>query len=794
MKFYSYDEIKASANCLEVAKAIGLNVDSYGRCAATWRGGSNPQSISINEDGFYDFATEESGSVLDLVAREKFGETTLIQAQQWLGEFLGLTHKQETKPFNEKRRYDRLVHCDGYKETNRYDYIDIEGNVVLQVIRLEHPDKKKEFVQYDPINERWTVKDMAPPLYNLPMIMQSSWAIIVEGEKDANRLIAEGYPATTCAGGSKKWRVDYAEVLRDKHVVIMHDNDDAGRAHAHQVASMIFSAVKEIRIVCPSTKPKGDVSDYLDDGGNIDKLMGLISATLPTTDFGDICRSAQIAKAKDANRHDFRNYYITKTTDEGSKKDKLTKNPRSLADMVKDCHDRFLGFPRRVGASLFDHDKDTGRIEMIHDALELESWMEIKSKRFVDFPRIDSRFTTMPMFFKALYQSTTRYDTISYVPDWPRRDNVYYAHPELPEPHPEHKYFNDLLDHFNPATDVDATLLRAFAAAPLYCPHGIPRPLWVIDSNHGQGTGKTTLAEVIAGLYGTIFTATRKEINYDYERVAKRLVTASGRKAKIMLIDNVTGKFESASFAGLITSSGINATAPYGREEEVRPNDLTYCVTANSATFDTDLISRSFFIHLKRGAMKAEWKSELLQYVTEHRLNILSDIIDILKEGGQFDGAMPQTRFPEFEKNVLQPMCGDIESYQAVLSAMSESQDAANSDIDLAKQIIDELSDGIASQKLEPDNDAVFLQSGAVKEWLRDIIRPSNSIQVVRNLAKAGMIPQLHPELSRFPNNGPHRSHGILWAPEGSKYANFKVYPPSRAIKYRKGNFSLVIL
>ena len=71
---------------------------------------------------------------------------------------------------------------EGYVEKARYNYIDLDGKLQYFVCRLEHPEKKKEFVQGTP--EHWGIKNVKMILYNLAEINRSSWCVIVEGEKD----------------------------------------------------------------------------------------------------------------------------------------------------------------------------------------------------------------------------------------------------------------------------------------------------------------------------------------------------------------------------------------------------------------------------------------------------------------------------------------------------------------------------------------------------------------------------------------------------------------------------------
>lgn len=55
---------------------------------------------------------------------------------------------------------------------------------------------------------------------------------MVEGEKDTDGLIQRGLLATTNPRGARKWNADYSRCLTERDVVILPDNDSAGKAHA----------------------------------------------------------------------------------------------------------------------------------------------------------------------------------------------------------------------------------------------------------------------------------------------------------------------------------------------------------------------------------------------------------------------------------------------------------------------------------------------------------------------------------------------------------------------------------
>ena len=164
-----------------------------------------------------------------------------------------------------------------------YDYLDEDGTLLYQVVR-KFP---KSFLQRRPDGRDgwiWKLGDVRRVLYRLPQLFEAIGLdqpiAIVEGEKDANRLADLGVAATTNAAGAGKWRRGYSECLRAAQVFIMPDNDDAGRDHAHAVATSIHGIAASVRIIeLPGLPPKGDVSDWLDAGGTIDELTRLVRDT-----------------------------------------------------------------------------------------------------------------------------------------------------------------------------------------------------------------------------------------------------------------------------------------------------------------------------------------------------------------------------------------------------------------------------------------------------------------------------------------------------------------------------------
>ena len=165
--------------------------------------------------------------------------------------------------------------------TATYPYRDADGELLYEVVRY----RPKGFAQRRADGAggwTWSLNGVERVLYRLPELIAADperLVLVVEGERDADRLASLGLLATTGAGGAGKWRPEYADALRGRRVAVLPDNDDPGRQHAEQVARSLLGVAAEVRIVAlPDVPMKGDVSDWLDAGGTVDGLKKLVRA------------------------------------------------------------------------------------------------------------------------------------------------------------------------------------------------------------------------------------------------------------------------------------------------------------------------------------------------------------------------------------------------------------------------------------------------------------------------------------------------------------------------------------
>jgi 5S rRNA maturation endonuclease (ribonuclease M5) len=159
-----------------------------------------------------------------------------------------------------------------------YDYLDANGELLYQVVRFD----PKDFRQRRPDGNggwTWSLNGVQRVPYRLPELLtadKQATTYVAEGEKDVDRLRALGLVATTNPQGAGKWRDEFSEHLRSRHIVVVADNDEDGRQHADQVAQSLHGKAASVKVLeLPHLPDKGDVADWLDAGGSAEELVRL---------------------------------------------------------------------------------------------------------------------------------------------------------------------------------------------------------------------------------------------------------------------------------------------------------------------------------------------------------------------------------------------------------------------------------------------------------------------------------------------------------------------------------------
>ena len=238
-------------------------------------------SINVSKAVWKCHAGCGDGGLLDF--EEEFSVCNREQAAQNIREVTG-----EQFLFNGKPKPDKV-----------YEYVDEQGRLLFQAIKIHLPDGKKRFSQRKPKgNGEWDYKlgDVRRVLYRLPEVITANLVAICEGEKDCDNLVAANpwagdgkarFTATTNPHGAGKWTDVYAPYFAGKFVVIFPDNDDVGRAHAEAVAQSVTKYAAAVKVVSlPDVPEKGDVSDYLAQH-TPDELKAIVNAAPRWRQAGD---------------------------------------------------------------------------------------------------------------------------------------------------------------------------------------------------------------------------------------------------------------------------------------------------------------------------------------------------------------------------------------------------------------------------------------------------------------------------------------------------------------------------
>lgn len=79
-----------------------------------------------------------------------------------------------------------------------------------------------------------------------------------------------------------KWGSQHSSYLRGTDVVILPDNDQAGRKHLDTAAASLKNTGADVRVLdLPRLGPKGDLIDWAKAGGTAEQLHNVIASNAP---------------------------------------------------------------------------------------------------------------------------------------------------------------------------------------------------------------------------------------------------------------------------------------------------------------------------------------------------------------------------------------------------------------------------------------------------------------------------------------------------------------------------------
>lgn len=172
----------------------------------------------------------------------------------------------------------------------RYVYTDETGEPVIRKLRYEPKSFRLQRATRPAWWEgvRWVTGlksntgELLVPLvpYRLPDVLAAATrgapVYVVDGEKDADRLAAEGVAATCSPYGMARWRPEFSEYLSGVEVVVIADRDEPGYRAATKLAEGLGVVAASVRIA--EAQEGKDAFDHLEAGYSLDEFSEVLDA------------------------------------------------------------------------------------------------------------------------------------------------------------------------------------------------------------------------------------------------------------------------------------------------------------------------------------------------------------------------------------------------------------------------------------------------------------------------------------------------------------------------------------
>lgn len=229
-----------------------------------------------------------------------------------------------------------------------YNYVSLNGDYLYTKIRLEgkkllYGILKNDRFQYglQGRNRRELKALYFNPQALKKAIEEGKTIFIPEGEKDVDSLRKRGYVALTY-GGVNDWQSDFKEILRGANVAILADNDVPGINVAKRIEADLKGIAQSVKLIIPTTNlPKGDISDYFEEGHSNGEFERMINETAVT----DITIGDSVPKGVFLNLDDVRQmlmYKVEYDKDGNEKSRKLIQSVKNF-EIVLENDSRLKG-------------------------------------------------------------------------------------------------------------------------------------------------------------------------------------------------------------------------------------------------------------------------------------------------------------------------------------------------------------------------------------------------------------------------------------------------------------------
>ena len=440
-----------------------------------------------------------------------------------------------------------------------YVYYDLVGNPICRKVKLAN--KKQWIERYDSASKKYItgLNGITVPLYNLKAVTESDTVYLCEGEKDAESLITRGFCATTNHSGATGWASHFTEQLSGKTVIVIPDNDEAGKKRVAILSKNLHGKVKELRVFMPDgVENKGDITDWLELGNDA------------STIFAKSTVAEQKKKQKYASREEYFELF-----------ERVFNNPKRCIFNEKLMH----------------YCADTNLWNPCINSLDI-----VRSEAFVENETRERKFQAsaiQPHFFA--YEASMPLEFLVDIPEWDGDLRIEAMASLL-----------RVTEASGISQESVTELFKEWCSLVfqrLYDPM-IQNRILVLQG--GQGVGKDTWTSMLLDGLGQfcIPLAVVKEDKDTYLNLHRGLVM------KISEFDK-TSKTEVSTLKDIITSPSTNLRAPYDKDSKVRLSRCSFISSANAENLLRDTTGNRRFLIFEVAHIQyayAEWTREQIKH------------------------------------------------------------------------------------------------------------------------------------------------------------------------------------